>query len=393
MWLRLALCLITVSPAALTSAISLYEIDAADVIVVGRVSSSEPVLCDLDVLSPDGELIQTDRHFAVYAVRDVVALKGEAPTSIGVLARPPEQPRVPGAPEISPLPRGHRVLILLQKPAAGRFRADQLTYSREFVAVPGGADFAFFDIRFSGARIILPDAPADLGLKHDYVARDVARVLALSTELPPEYAKRLPADYGLKQLALDPSVHSFSKLRGGPYEHLPSLVGPEPFEFFAAEISPELPPITGDTPVATTLASLLVAGTWGDPEAADQTATIILSLGKPSDAKLAQTIAAYAGSVGSAYGGDAAAARLLASPDPGVVKAAVQVLASPSVREYRDAVKALLDREEPEILREVMRSLAQMDMDLEHYPVFSGDKGFEEGSHNAEMLEYWRNKP
>lgn len=57
-----------------------------------------------------------------------------------------------------------------------------------------------------------------------------------------------------------------------------------------------------------------------------------------------------------------------------------------------DAVRGVLNGSEPEVLRAAMRTLPFMYQDSAHYPSFGPDGGFEPGSTNATLLEYWRNR-
>jgi hypothetical protein len=94
------------------------------------------------------------------------------------------------------------------------------------------------------------------------------------------------------------------------------------------------------------------------------------------------------------YGGPEAGARLLASPEPGVLAAVAHLMIGSKYRTLCGAsLLRLLDRTEPKVLREVMSALAVMYRDKDHAPErWKGRDGFEAGSKNAAMLAYWRAK-
>ena len=380
-------------------AVVLDEIAESDVVIVGRVSPRAPTPVRLRIRSdrPDSPV---DRPFAIYDLDVLAPIKGKLDaTKIRVLA-PSNRPEDYGgrgrdvtARQFS-LPLGDRLVLLLQEKRNGEYiverRGSRLAATS--VPAPDDSDFAVtYLIQFRYHRFAIPpNAPSDFGLKGDYPGRDLARVFARSWRLPADPPRGIGATEGIWRLSLEPSAPLLLPLRPSydPNAPLRALIGPDPLDFYVKEVLPLLGSPPPDAPSSELIARTVVAASWGDPEAAGRIADMALS--PPED--VFETIVEVVGKLAQYAHGRDAAARLLSSPHPEIVMAALKQLGDTSVRsKYRDAVKALLSHEHPGVLCRAITALAFMDNETDRQATYGED--FALGSKNAEVLEYWRNKP
>lgn len=295
------------------------------------------------------------------------------------------------------LPVGERVLLFLQRSKDGRFRmSDYLPGGNDATFdAPADVGFALYD--FSRPRrtfSVSPQAWSATLIKHDYPGRDLARVLAVAKELSPSDAGE--ADLlGSRQLWPSPPVADLNRRVGDKDQHarrMAELLGPNPFEFFRAEILPKLHPADQDRPLQELLDRLIVSGLWGDPGAADQIAQAILAqesfVAVDVVPCLANTVATMGHNMTAA---PEASVRLLASRFAPIRRNALYNLASHSCRAYRDHVLRHLDDDDPMVVRAAMAALATMDSDFEHRP--TGDPASATLSpEETTLLSYWRQK-
>jgi hypothetical protein len=375
--------------------VSLDLLSEQEIIAVGRVADSEPNVVELETLSADGQVAGSSREYRVFELRNVAAIKGSVPKSIKVLKYvSPVWLRPAGAtggfsgihPE--PLPKGKWVLLFLQKAEGGRFAEDitDADWSRRYLAAPPGVEYAMYNQNVDADVLYGDNPPA--ALRHDYVAFDVYRVLA------PYVAEAGLVFAGARwvRTRLSPTVKQLAIAVS-----YPDVMGPDARRFFVTEIQPILEAPPEDANPRATLERLLTLGSWGDPWAAEQISAFVLKEanvgGDPLKEDLLNAMAHAVRSLRRMYWGDEEAAKLLSALSPKIRCAAIQALATPGMRAaYRDAIAELLFDDDEDVLRQAMSALSIMDEDREHAPLTSPDAGFEEGSHNAEMLEYWRNK-
>ncbi len=390
------------------NAVSLWDLAESDIVIVGRVSSEPPTPLRLQVLTAPPDLLDhpsvpeppSDRVFALYDVDVLAVIKGKLDaTKIRVLAHPNRPEDYGGRGAVSrarlfSLPLGERLVLPLQEKRNGEYIIERRSSRLASTSVPAPDDSDFAVTYLSQfvyhGFLIPPSAPADYGLKGDCPAWDLARVFVRSWRLTPDRERDIHETDGIWRLSLEPPSDQLRALRGREKENagLRALIGPDPLDFYRKEILALLPPPRPDASPMELLARAVVAGSYGEPDAAGKIADMALSAPQEIFDKIVDVI----GGLARYPGGRDAAARLLTSPHPEIVMAALTQLGDSSLRaKYRDTVKALLSHEHPGVLCRAITALAFMDNETSKQATYGED--FSPGSENAEVLEYWRNKP
>lgn len=408
MW-RIVLALLILS-AQSSAQYTLSQLREADAIVVGKVSSAPAETVHLPLRYGKDSRPDTELPMGIYEVEVLQVIKGDVVGRLRILATcsDPKQIQHRGAEEeahVGLLPPGERMLLLLRRAQDGLIlRAQSL--EGDYFDAPPGVEYAVLDFWECQRRYVIPaSAPDRFPLVGDYVARDVARVLARSTALKADPRAQIPAEYGFERLVLRPPAAQLTRVPKVPLPEdkdpdVPyrALVGPDPYRFYREEIIPALPPVGKDTSPLEIVSRWRVAGSWGDPDAAKKIVDAALELDpKTADPAL---VSALAGAVGGLFeypNGREQAGRLLKpvrTEIPALLIAAMYNVDLPQYRaDFAKTIQGFLSYADPELVRRAMAALANMYEDPEHYPVMTGECGFEAGSRNAQLLEYWRNKP
>ncbi len=390
---------------------SLPQLAEADAILVGRVASVPAEAVRVPLREGKDSVPHTDLAMGIYEVEVLQTIKGDAAGRLKVMAAcsDPKQIEHRGAASeayLGMLPPGERMLLLLRSARDGLILRAPSLEGGEYFDAPPGVEYSVLDFWQCQRHYVVPDsAPERFPLKGDYVARDVARVLARSTAVKPDARARITAQFGFDRLVLWPPAAQLTRVPkvplpedrdpDAPYR---ALLGPDPYRFYVEEIAPVLPPVTGDTSPLEMVSRWRVAGSWGDPHAAKRIVDAALELDpKNADPALASALAGAVSGLFQYPNGEENAARAIRSPLSEVVLAALPSLhgvPGPGRPKYADHVKALLDHPDPEVVRGAMVALAAMYDERDKQPNVGamGDTSFDPGSRNAELLEYWRNK-
>lgn len=386
------------SVAACYCQVDLARLEKADLVIVGKVSADAAQQRHQKIKSNGGE-DRAELAFAVYSVSEPVVIKGICPNEIRVLAASDSDFSGWGASgqerarRLS-LPTGKRVLLYLQKERGSRFRFSYLGGTQAgYIDALVGVGYALDDFVSPAPRFIVPeDRVAKLGIKRDFPARDLARAVLAASEIDDQGC--IVPDPNYHRLLLTPPAFAVeSKMGKREYEQYTRwamALGPDPPRFFFEQIEDNLPRLTNQATIESSLDRLALAGSWGSNSAAASIADLILASDGTVDTSIGDACGSAAGAVRNMAGGLNSCTRLLGSRRPEVVRQAVMGLAGN--KKYRSDVRRLLSREDPDVLRWAMYSLAATDSDFDHYPRIGWDDGFEAGSHNARLLDYWRSK-
>ena len=409
MWRAVSLLLVV--PVQAFAQYSLPQLLEADAVMVGRVASTPAEAVRAALRYGKTSEPHTDLAMGIYDVEVLQTIKGEATGRIKVLAacsdpKQIEHRRAETEAYLGMLPPGERMLLLVRRAQNGLILRARSLEGGEYLDAPPGVEYAVLDFWECQRQYLIPDsAPERFPLKGDYVARDVARVLARATAVKADARARIPAEFGFDRLVLWPPAAQLTRV---PKVPLPldkdpdvpyrALIGPDPYRFYKEEIAPVLPPVTNDTSPLEIVSRWRVAGSWGDPDAAKRIVDAALELDpKNADPVL---VSALAGAVSGLFqypNGREQAGRLLKHPRSEIPALLISAMYNVDLPQYqsafRQAIQALLGHENLEVVRHAMAALANMYEDPEHYPTMVGDSGFDAGSRNAELLEYWRNKP
>ncbi len=394
----IAIFILTAFWASHAHAFDLMSMSKMDVVVVGIVAKAPPTIVYLQTADYNGtpvEYAPNPGKYALYRLTNVIALKGTAPSEITVVGDatrelPPGNWGSSGIFPSVPQP-GKRLLVFLHRSDKGRFNMEPSANADpeecEFLEAPKNVDLRFDGIHTMQGWKELSDEPKELPIHHDYLGYDIARIFLVA------YGARESGE-NTSSLWLGPDATQFREAAAYP-EGYPdivacrSLVGHDPAAFYRSEIEPKLKAMTTD---AERLQRLLLAGSWGVEGVATQITDIIMAAGKITDPKFKKAAEYAARSVPHFDSGFANVERLLTNINPGVLSAVAQSLGSPKSKQFPPSVFRLLDDSDEEVLRSAMRALAGMFSDYQHVPKSGIGGGFEPGSRNAELLEYWRAK-
>lgn len=395
---------------------TMEDVAFADVIVVGRVSSEPSAVVRLQTLRRSEEP-PGPKDFVValglYEVEVQQTLKGAATGTIRVVAPQGDLTSVAGGRDplrnessgLS-LPRGARMMLFLQvadSNGAVRYHrnreADPNTYrASDFVRLPEGVRYAVTDFHERWHSYIIPDsAPEKFPLKHDSPGKDMMRVWVRATEgLPVDDYRGLSEEHGLVRVSLWPTEANFDYSLSRPYvsdrdRKVANQFGPDPLKFYREEIAPNLPPIGPKTTELQIILRHVIAGTYGDPDAAKQIADVVLALDTSKSEKLREHVAEIVGGLGLLPNGREAAVSLYSHRDPLIVQKALMNPFRPDEgKKYAKQVVALLDHEWEGVRLEALRILSMIyrepDKDWTMDKLGSGSYPSEE------LIQYWKDK-
>jgi hypothetical protein len=373
---------------------------AADVVAFVRCDAAElqDVLLPVvdthgsDVLGPDGRLMEPDANgylqlgemtFRFTPCTVVASLKGDPPESITVVTHPPGgSARVPTLP--THLPQGKVALVFLQRTDERRFlEADRMRAGACYteVQVPPGT-YGLLDLSVPRTVTIM-SAPTTIPDASHPVRR---LLLILADQLAKETAEdRLAALRWLE--TVDPS----RCLVGGGKSVEAELLGEGYDALFTSQIEPVLREVVAARPVEERLRAYVVLLAHGRYDVAEDYIDRLIEYhehGPHVPGFLPGVV-----SMGQGPDSERLYIRLLGSSSRHLVEDGLLHLREVGTATCRPHVRALLDADDLNIVAQAMATLAFVDKDMDHLPEFpAGGQDFSDGSRNAELLQYWRDK-
>ncbi|MEP0767415.1 MAG: hypothetical protein HRF45_12870 [Fimbriimonadia bacterium] len=398
-----------------SSAQTMETLWSPDVILIGRVSADTSLSVTLSLLEePDGAPTGTE-SFGLYEVQVSQTIRGTASgtikvvaplgdnSGVGVFAKTPEEIQAAQNERSGAcLPRGARMMLFLQKAdehgVVRYWRHPQASAEshqpNDYIKLPDGVQYAV-DFHLGGE--LIPDsAPQTFPLKHDYPGRDMMRVWVRATEgLPVDEQKGLVEDLGLVRVSLWPTAANFNYdwtgFRTDYDRRIADQFGPDPLKFYREEIAPNLPPIGPKTTELQIILRHVIAGSYGDPNAAKEIAAAVFALDTSKSPKLRERVAEIVGGLGLLPNGNEAAVSLYTHHDPLIVQKALMNPFRPDEgKKYAKQVVALLDHEWEGVRLEALRILSMIyrepdkDWDMDKI----GSRTYP----SEELIQYWKEK-
>ncbi|GMV36529.1 MAG: hypothetical protein AMXMBFR61_10370 [Fimbriimonadales bacterium] len=400
---------------------TLYHVAYTDVVVIGRVSSEPSVTVRVPTLQKPEGPVTGQAKLGQYEFEVQQTIKGQASGKIKVVGYQGDITGRGGETGESgtdlrewarneragiPIPRGSRIILLLQEAdASGAARymrhpnSDGSVGDEDYIRLPDRVRNALTSFIFQEPpyRYMIPDsAPQTFPLKHDYPGRDMMRVWVRATEgLPVDEQKGLVEDLGLVRVSLWPTAANFNYdwtgFRTDYDRRIADQFGPNPLKFYREEIAPNLPPIGPKTTELQIILRHVIAGSYGDPDAAKEIAAAVFALDTSKSPKLRERVAEIVGGLGLLPNGNEAAVSLYTHRDALIVQKALMNPFPPGEgKKYAKQVVALLDHEWEGVRLEALRMLSMIygepdkDWDMDKI----GTRSYP----SEALIQYWKEK-